>query len=253
MRNSNNSPEGGLSHAQVRFFHEEGYFRLLDVLNVQQVELLRNFVHEQKRKEDISRATAGEESATKLYGLLNRAPELVGEVIYSPKLIQALWSILGPNVVLVTNRHNHATVNDAAGTKNEARLHRDILQPTRGLLSAAVYLEDATPENGCTHILPGSHRLPYVGMPQLNGGGTWMDEHEEYAGLEGQAIPIAMPAGSILLFTGLAFHSVGLNTSGHTRTSMTFGFRAVDELDKFPDTTRQILIAGEYIYRGNDR
>jgi ectoine hydroxylase-related dioxygenase (phytanoyl-CoA dioxygenase family) len=252
MMRSNGAPIGGLSHTQARFFQDEGYFRLLDVFNDQEVAQLKAFVLAEKAREDARRHAAGEGPTIKLYGLYGRNPELIGSVIRHPKLVAALWSLLGPNVVFVTNRHNHTTVNDAAGTKDEARLHRDILQPTRGLLTAAVYLEESTLENGCTRILPGSHTLPYVGVPQPDGGGTWMSEHEEYEGLEDQAVPVAMPAGSVLLFTGLAFHGVGLNTSRKTRVSMTLGFRAVDEIDAMPDNYRQIVATGSHLYRGND-
>jgi ectoine hydroxylase-related dioxygenase (phytanoyl-CoA dioxygenase family) len=229
-----------------------GYLRLTDVLDAEQTAALREFVLKEKQKEDEQLRLRGEGPAVKLYGLYDRNPSLVGELITHPVLLDALTGILGPNVVFVTNRHNHTTVNDAHGTKNEARLHRDILQPTRGLLTAAFYLEESTPENGCTNILPGSHNLPYVGVPQPNGGGTWMDEHHEYDGLADQALAVPMPEGSVLLFNGLAFHSVGHNQSGKTRISMTFGFRAADELEHVPDKTRQIVVAGTHIYRGND-
>jgi len=229
-----------------------GYLRLTNVLDAEQAATLREFVLDEKRKEDERLRLRGEGPAVKLYGLYDRNPSLVGELITHPKLINVLSGILGPNIVFVTNRHNHTTVNDAHGTKNEARLHRDILQPTRGLLTAAFYLEESTPENGCTNILPGSHNLPYVGVPQPNGGGTWMDEHHEYDGLADQALAVPMPEGSVLLFNGLAFHSVGQNLSGKTRISMTFGFRAADELDNAPDEARQIVVAGTHIYRGND-
>lgn len=241
-----------MSHEQARFFRSLGYFRLLNVLNPTQTKELRDFVLEEKRAENERRRHEGKGESVKLYGLYDRNPELIRGLITNPKLITALTGILGPNIVFVKNRHNHTTVNDANGTKGEARLHRDILQPTRGLVTAAFYLEASTPENGCTNILPGSHELPYVGVPQLNGGGTWMDEHEEYEGLEDQALPVAMPEGSVLLFNGLAFHSVGENRSDKTRISMTFGFRAADELDFKPDPDRLILVAGQFIYRGND-
>jgi ectoine hydroxylase-related dioxygenase (phytanoyl-CoA dioxygenase family) len=79
-----------------------------------------------------------------------------------------------------------------------------------------------------------------------------MDEHHEYDGLADQALAVPMPEGGVLLFNGLAFHSVGHNRSGRTRISMTFGFRAADELDANPDDARQIIVAGAHIYRGND-
>ena len=220
---SNGAPIGGLTHAQTQFFQDQGYLRLLEVLSKDEVSALRKFVQGEKHRED-ARRVSGEKPVVKLYGLYGRNPGLMSSLIRHPRLVPVLWSLLGPNVVFVTNRHNHGTINDAEGTKDEARLHRDILQSTRGLVTVAVYLEDSTPANGCTHFLPGSHRLPYVGIPQADGGGTWMDEHEEFSGLLDQAIPVAMPAGSMLAFNGLAFHGVGLNTSGLTRTSITLGF-----------------------------
>jgi phytanoyl-CoA hydroxylase len=192
-------------------------------------------------------------SVTKLYGLRDRKPKLVDQLIKHPQLVTALTSLLGPNVFFVTNRHNHATVNDREGTKSEARLHRDILYPTRGLVTAVVYLEESTVTNGCTRILPGSHALPLVGVTQPDGGGTWMDEHQVFDGLLEQAVPVPMPEGSILLFNGLVFHSVGHNQSDRTRTSITLGFRSADELEYSPDDHRLIAVAGRHLYRGNDR
>ena len=41
--------------------------------------------------------------------------------------------------------------------------------------------------------------------------------------------------------------------SGDSRMSMTLAYRAVDELDANPDSLRQLVVAGEQTYRGNDR
>ena len=241
----------GLHHEQARFFRSQGYFRLLNVYEPSHVAELKTFVADEAIKECARQSKLGG-TVLKMYGLYDRNPALVTTVVRHPALTAALTSILGPNVVLVKNRHNHATVNDHQGAPAEG-LHRDILQPTRGLVTAAVYLEDATVSNGCTHLVPGSQEMPYVGVPQADGGGTWMSEHPEYAGLEDQALPVPMPAGGVLLFNGLAFHGIGANTSGSSRMSMTFGFRSADELDFAPDQERQVLVAGEHIYRGNDR
>ncbi|MEU2900885.1 phytanoyl-CoA dioxygenase family protein [Streptomyces sp. NPDC001273] len=240
-----------LSHEQARHYRSQGYCRLPNVFSGGQTAELRDFVSSEAKK-DPERARKIGGPTVKLYGLYQRNPELLGRVIRNPNLIGALQGLLGPNVVFVTNRHNHATINDKQGEPAEG-LHRDILQPTRGLLTAAVYLQDSTAENGATRIIPGSHEMPYVGVPQADGGGTWMAEHEEYAGLEDQALSVPMPEGGVLLFNGLAFHGVGGNTSGGSRMSMTLGFRSADELDAAPDGERQIMVAGRHIYRGNDR
>jgi phytanoyl-CoA hydroxylase len=242
---------GTLSHEQARHFRNQGYYRLPQVYSPADTAEMRDFVRsEAERDPDRLRQLGG--PALKLYQLHSRRPELMERVIRHPALVGALQSILGPNVVFVTNRHNHATINNQQGQPAEG-LHRDILQPTRGLVTAAVYLQDSTLENGATRLIPGSHELPYVGVPQVSGGGTWMGDHPEFEGLEDQAIQVPVPEGGVLLFNGLAFHGVGENRSGESRMSMTLGFRAADELDAQPDMTRQILVAGDLIYRGNDQ
>ncbi len=242
---------GTLSHEQARHFRSQGYHKLPAIFSGNQVAELREFVASEADKErTLGRAIGA--PVMKLYGLYARNPDLMGQVIRSSRLTGALQSILGPNVAFITNRHNHATINDKKGEPAEG-LHRDILQPTRGLVTAAVYLQDSTIENGATRIIPGSQNMPFVGVPQANGGGTWMAEHEEYTGLEDQALSVPMPEGGVLLFDGLAFHGIGANASGDSRMSITLGFRAIDELDYRPDTERQIVVAGNQIYRGNDQ
>lgn len=240
---------GALNHEQARFYRDQGYYRLSNVFDAQQTAEIREFIEDEAKKS--SGDFDPENPNKKLYGLYDRNPELMKRVIGNQALVGALVSLLGPNVVFVKNRHNHAAINNRQGEPAEG-MHRDILQPSRGLMTAAVYLQDSTVDNGATRVVPGSHNLPYVGVPQANGGGTWMSEHEEYAGLEGQAVPVPMKEGDVLLFNGTLFHGVGHNPSGQTRTSMTLGFRSVDELDAKPDDARQILVSGQYIYRGND-
>ena len=241
---------GALNHEQARFYRDQGYYRLTNVFDVGLTAEMRLFIQEEAAKDGGESDPANPNR--KLYGLYDRNPALMDRVIGHQALVGALQSLLGPNIVFVKNRHNHATINNHQGVPAEG-MHRDILQPTRGLMTAAVYLQDSTVDNGATRVIPGSHNLPYVGVPQVDGGGTWMSEHKEYDGLEDQAVPVPMSEGDVLLFNGTLFHGVGYNPSGETRMSMTLGFRSADELDASPDDSRQIMVNGQHIYRGNDR
>ncbi|MEV8634354.1 phytanoyl-CoA dioxygenase family protein [Streptosporangium sp. NPDC051023] len=229
-----------LNDLQVRHFRDSGYLRLPGVLGPDDCHRLATFVADQHQ------AAGG----GKLYGLLDRDPLAIGGLIAHPRLIGPLTSLLGPNIVYITNRHNHATLNPPGQTEN--RLHRDILQWTRGVLTVVVYLEEATVGNGATQIIPGSHYLPSMGVPQLDGGGTWMDEHDRYAGLDAQALPVPVAAGDALIFDGLVFHTAGTNSGRGTRASLTLGYRSIDELDRRPAPEDQVLVAGEFSYRGNN-
>lgn len=240
---------GSLNHEQARFYRDQGYYKLQGVYNSDETAKMREFVISEALKEGVQVDSSNPNK--KMYGLYDRNKELMQRVVGHRALVSALESILGPNIVFVKNRHNHATINKHHGEPAEG-LHRDILQPSRGLVTAAIYLQDSTVDNGATRIVPGSHNLPYVGVPQVDGGGTWMSEHKEYEGLESQAVPVPMKEGDVLLFNGALFHGVGYNSSGEERVSMTLGYRSVDELDMKPDNARQIIVNGEHIYRGND-
>ena len=247
-----NLDTGLLSHEQARHYRRLGYYRLDEVYDGDDVAEMRSFVQTEVKGESFARADRLGAKVKKMYGLYDRDPELMHRVLTNPTLSGTLVSLLGPNVVFLKNRHNHATVNDVQGAAAEG-LHRDILQPTRGILTASIYLDDATHRNGATRILPGSDELPFVGVPEENGGGVWMADHSEYDGLEEQALQVPVSAGGVLLFNSLNFHGVGANPSGDPRISMTLAFRAADELDRCPDSETQLVVAGEHFYIGNDR
>ncbi len=235
--------------SQAAFFRDMGYLRVPGVVDSALATKLHEFIKTEYEQEATQRNIA--KTAFKLYGLYDRSPDLINQVARHPMIVPVLQSLLGPHIVMTKNRHNHASLNLPG--QNENRLHRDILQPTRGLVTALFYLEESTPESGCTYLIPGSHRLPFVGVPQPDGGGTWMDEHNEYNGLDDQALALPAKPGDVLLFDGLVFHTAGDNSSINSRASITLGYRSVDELEAQPDMSRLVLVSGETIYRGNDR
>jgi len=235
-----------LTEQQIRFFRQTGYFKLGDRIPTEMVCALKKVIvgDIESRIPPFKTDRAG--GIVRLDQLIDRDP-IFRDLCTYPPVLGALVSLLGPNVELTRNRHNHATINRRGPSP---RLHRDVLQWSRDIVTMVVYLEDAGIENGCTHVLPASQYLPFVGTP--NNGGTWMDEHSMYADLLSQAVPIPMSEGGVLLFDGLAFHSNGENTTEHTRISVCMGFRSVDELSANSEDPKLALIHGERIYRGND-
>ena len=240
-----------LADAQLSLFERAGYLVVRDAVPEQLVDGLNSALDQEFAEPDGRyKSISVDGELSKIYGVAQRprTAEQVLQLVRSDKIITALRSILGPNIVMLLNRHNHATLNSAG--HNVARLHRDVLN--RGVVSLIAYLEKAEVKNGCTWIVPSSQHEPRVGVPQADGGGTWMDEHEVFRHLVEQALPVPMNVGDALLFDAMAFHSVGENSTRATRRSLTLAFKAHDELGKL-DPSAQVLIAGEPIYRGNDR
>ena len=161
----------------------------------------------------------------------------------SAKLIAVLQDLLGPNVDVVLNRHNHVTLRPPGAAQLE--WHRDVANWSRPVVSAVFYLEDSTMENGCTRILPGSHHM-LAYHAQLSGHGR-MDTLDR---LGDQSLPIPASAGDVLLMNGLAIHGAGANHTDSTRMSMTLGYHAADELGP-QEEPEKLLVAGERVLRHN--
>jgi len=237
-----------LTHEQVAHFRQVGYFRIDNVIEDELVDDLLSCVAGECLHLD-SNVTAI--SSTKQYRMYEQHTPSMSRLVAHPDVIAAVSSILGPNVVFVTNRHNQSAMNQANDA--DPRLHRDTLHWSRNVITVIAYLSDTNEQNGCTRVIPGSHHLPLVGVPQESGGGTWMEAHREFAGLLDQAVPVPVRKGGILIFDGLLFHSAGVNRTQLPRPAVVLGYRSVDELDADPDPSTQILVAGRRIYRGNDR
>lgn len=236
--------QGALSHEQVTFFRRAGYLRSSIVASQREIVAMRDAISREieTAAEPLKRNRDG--AVVGVRDLLRRDP-LFLEFFSSPQLMGELSSLLGPNIELVLNRHNHATLNEEG--QNEVRLHRDVLQWSRSVVTAILYLDAADLDNGCTRVLPTSHYLPFAGMP--NNGGTWMDDHEMYATLSGQDIAVPMPLGGVLFLDSLVFHTVGLNTTARPRRSVAIAYHSVDELDPAAKD-HALLVWGDRLYRG---
>jgi ectoine hydroxylase-related dioxygenase (phytanoyl-CoA dioxygenase family) len=221
----------------ARFFDTAGYAKLPGRLPTSLVDRMRSVIDDHFARVVPPYRVNGNRELCRLDSLLERDP-VYFEALRHESVANALRQILGPTVDVVHNRHNHATLNNSGDIP--FRLHRDIQQWSQPLVAVFFYLEPASVANGCTTVVPATHRLPYAGPQSNNGGGNWVDEHDEYKHLIGQELPIEMPVGGVLLLNCLCFHSVGQNISGRPRRSAVFACRSSDELSQVddPDVTR---------------
>jgi ectoine hydroxylase-related dioxygenase (phytanoyl-CoA dioxygenase family) len=75
------------------------------------------------------------------------------------------------------------------------------------MLTAIWALDDFTASNGATRVVPGSHHASAC-KPD-----------------PGEAAPVEMPAGSVLLFSGRLYHAAGANTSNQTRLGVVIDYQ----------------------------
>lgn len=233
-----------LTAEQLDLFHNNGFVKLPARLPEELVAALRETILRNMREEVAPVVRNAEGQIVRISQIWDRDP-IFREVGAAPFVVDALEPVLGPDILLVKNRHNHATLNLAGGRGDY--WHRDVSHWTRSIVTIIFYLEDAPVERGCTHVIPGTHR--FRSFPRS----VTTDAHQHIdPALLDQAVPVPMEAGRMLLINSLVLHRIGTNTTPHSRMSMTFGYHSADELDDRPNEKR-VLVRGERAYAGNDR
>ncbi len=232
-----------LTPEQVQLFRHNGFIKLPSRLSSERVSRLIEAIRHDIRYEVAPVVRDKQGRVVRISSIWDRDP-IFRETLTSPELLDSLESLLGPNIELIRNRHNHATLR-LAGEGTEY-FHRDILQWSRTIVTVLFYLEETTVENGCTQVIPGTHWLPGIQALSLE-----QDEGIQRAEILDQAVPVPMPAGGLLAIDSFLMHSAGVNRTPGTRISMTAGYHSVDELYDVTNPKR-VLVRGERIYRGND-
>ncbi|MSS70281.1 MAG: hypothetical protein EXS64_02205 [Candidatus Latescibacteria bacterium] len=233
-----------LTHEEIRLFRHNGFLKLKDRLPEETVGRLKEAIWKdiQAEVEPVVRDREGR--VVRLSNLLDRDP-VFQEVLTGPTVLDPLESLLGPNIVMIKNRHNHATLRTAS--VNSDKLHRDMLQWTRDIVTVLFYLEESTLEKGCTQVIPGTHVLPWSDGLYNIVKEDWVQQ----SGILDQTVPVPMPAGGLLVIDSMILHGAGQNTTSETRISMTAGYHSVDELAETP-SPKVHLARGQFIYKGND-
>ncbi len=88
--------------------------------------------------------------------------------------------------------------------------HQDeIYIPTRdrSLIGAWIAMDDATLENGCLWVVPGSHRMGYLYPQRAHNRNEEFDfAPESYGFDENQQVPVVVKAGTVVFFNGYLLH-----------------------------------------------
>lgn len=229
-----------LTFEQIHHFRHCGYLKL-GSLPAQRVDRLKQAIWKDIEDEVEPVVRNKEGRVVRISNLVDRDPVFL-ESVSCAQVTDALTCILGPNIHLIKNRHNHAHLRTSSEKYDS--LHRDVRQWSRTIFTIIFYLEETTIENGCTWLVPGSHHFPGIEGK--------IGEDPRTATVAEQAVPLPMPAGGMVLIDSMVMHRAGNNTTNDTRISMTMGYHSVDEISDVRDPKR-ILIHGKELYSGNDK
>jgi len=129
------------------------------------------------------------------------------QALAHPPVVAALTEVIGPDVKAMQSM----LFTKGEGKPGQAWHQDEYFIPTRdrSLTAAWIALDDATTENGCLWVLPGSHR-PGVIYPDRDQEDPRFDctiEAFSFPYSDGDAVPVQIAAGSVLLFLSmLALH-----------------------------------------------
>ena len=134
-------------------------------------------------------------------------------------IVETLTNIISPNVKCMQSM----LFIKAAGKPGQAWHQDEDYIPTRdrSLAGAWMALDDATVENGCLWVIPGSHKHGIL-WPQHEHEDRRFDcalESREFPYTDDDAVPVEVKAGSIVFFNGYLLHRSLPNraTTGYRR------------------------------------
>jgi len=182
-------------------------------------------------------------------------------------MVEGLTKLIGPNVKCMQSM----LFIKAAGKPGQAWHQDEIFIPTRdrSLTGGWVAMDDATTENGCLWVIPGSHSRGIL-WPQENQNDPRFDCAAETRGFPYQdedAIPVEVKAGAIVFFNGYLLHrSLPNRAAGGYRRALVNHYMSAESLlpwrtNTSADTPVQVgrsdfrdivMIAGEdpYAFKG---
>ena len=206
-----------MNTAMGDFYRKNGYLVVPNCFSASEIEEI---------KSETAHLLRGERGP--IEGLLNVAPQMtdvevlrqylavhfphklspvIEKSLVHPGIVEVLTNIIGPNVKCMQSM----LFVKGPGKPGQSWHQDEYYIPTRdrSLGAAWIALDDATVENGCLWIIPGSHQSGVI-MRRILGRDPEFAEPDtlDLSGYgEDRAIPVEVKAGSVVFFHGYLLHS----------------------------------------------
>jgi phytanoyl-CoA hydroxylase len=240
----------GLTQEQQVFFSENGY------LVVDQVFLPEEVTIFQRACDDLAALGAGLATSTdrlkmkvfddniKLVQQVGDPHEMSGvwlDLVKDTRLLDMTEALLGPNLLVYYSQ----LMMKAPRQGFTAPWHQDFAffpHGKAGILACTVAIDDATLENGCIRVIPGSHRLGLINHYNRDGlfTGVVQDEHAFDASSE---VALTAKAGSVIFWHSLTLHASHPNRTEQPRRALVIEYK----------NPAHRLLTGSYSARGEVR
>lgn len=206
-----------ISDKDVASFQEQGYFITkpafshgqLDSVKSEFERLWAENVAEAEKKGD---AAAAEWARNRPFiGQTHTRSRILTEFVKSPVYLEACARLIGPDADLYYNQ----AVIKAPDKGKRFGWHQDsgyIVTSPLKYITCWTAITEATLDNGCCWIIPGSHKLGLV-EHKRNEAESSLDCEAD----ESKAVPVPVERGQVVVFSSLMLHKSGANTTKLSR------------------------------------
>ncbi len=207
---------GPLGAAEKRFYEENGYLILdralsggeVDAINAEATRICRNEEGEIEAVKTAPSHLSDEEVLKEILCIHfpHKISPSLAQVMSHPSIVQALTTVIGPAVKAMQSM----LFIKASGKPGQAWHQDEDYIPTRdrSLIGAWIALDDATLENGCLWVIPGSHRSGALWKQEWHGDKRFdcSLESKGFPYTQADEVPVEVKRGSVVLFNGYLLH-----------------------------------------------
>ena len=274
-----------ITQQQIDYFAENGYLRYGKVLEMNEVEALRaalnkviavemtggddreiEFKFGHRRGEVMEGGAEAQKPRvlTQYVNMWKREP-IYERLLHHPVISGAASALL--NTARVRLWHDQI-ISKPPQDNGLFRFHQDFynwpLQEPR-IVSCWLALDEATPENGCMHVVPGSHRDPRFGLESYAAelearaaaeaeGLEWEESERKKMEYEPPSIgrPVELKAGECMFHHSLNFHATPANVSERQRRAHVMIFMAEGVQVKIEQAANHPLIPNFTVADGEE-
>lgn len=213
-----------------QFYEKNGYLiieKLFDGVEIKKAhDAVAEIITSTDKLEDIAELEKDDKNSIRRFWSPTKRHPYFLEMIKSPKMLDVVEQLIGHNILYHYSKLNMK----APKIGSVVEWHQDFSyypHTNTDLVSCLVYLDDATVENACLQVIPGSHKF---GLFDHNVDGYFRGKilPENMQSLQNQAISLSAPAGSVIFIHCLMLHYSPINTSNMQRRVFIPAYRAAD-------------------------
>ena len=206
-----------LSPESVQAFKDWGFLVVENALSAAEVQGLQDEAARICRNDFSTREAKADEAASELSDVEvqkkylcihfpHKASELLKASLAHPSVVEVLKKVVAPDVKAVQSM----LFIKASGKPGQA-WHQDedyLATRDRSLIGAWISMDKATVENGCLWVIPGSHKSGILWQQKWHGDKRFdcSEVSVDFPYTDADAIPVEVPAGSIVFFNGYLLH-----------------------------------------------